>query len=161
MPHGYTRTQIALHWVIFILIAAQFLFNEAISDAWRAFMRTGEAGFNVLVAQHVFGGLLILGLVIWRLAIKLKRGGPPLPENEPAILKVAAHGTHILLYLLMILVPVSGAVAWFGGVETAAEGHEVLKSVLLILVLVHFLGAIAQRVIFKSDVMTRMMRPNP
>ena len=77
------------------------------------------------------------------------------------MLKLAAHATHVTLYLLMILVPVSGAVAWFGGIENAAEGHELLKTVLLIVVLIHFLGAVAQRVIFKSDVMTRMVRPNP
>lgn len=161
MPHGYTRTQIILHWAIFLLIAAQFVFHDAMSEAWRSLMRTGGYEANALVAQHVFTGLAVLALVIWRLAIKLRRGAPPLPENEPAVLKLAAHVTHVTLYLLMILVPVSGAVAWFGGIENAAEGHELLKTVLLIVVLIHFLGAVAQRVIFKSDVMTRMVRPNP
>lgn len=161
MPNGYTRTQIALHWVIFLLIAAQFIFNEAISEAWRSVLRTGEYEQGPLVAQHVITGLLILALVIWRLVIKLRRGAPPLPDDEPAIMKLAARGTHILLYILMVLVPVSGAVAWFAGVENAAEGHEVMKSILLVIILIHILGAIVQRVIFKSDVMTRMMRPNP
>ena len=73
MPHGYTRTQIILHWAIFLLIAAQFVFHDAMSEAWRSLMRTGGYEGNALVAQHVFTGLAVLALAIWRLAIKLRR----------------------------------------------------------------------------------------
>jgi len=31
---GYSRTQIALHWIVFGLIAQQFLFRDAMSEAW-------------------------------------------------------------------------------------------------------------------------------
>ena len=159
MPTGYTRIQIILHWLIFVLIAAQFLFAEGMERAWRAVERGSEVTVDGLVLQHIVTGLLVLALVLWRVAIKLRRGAPALPEDEPAILKITARVTHLVLYLLVILVPVSGAVAWFGGVENAADGHELLKTVLLIVVALHFAGALFQRFVLKSDVMTRMMRP--
>lgn len=161
MPQGYTRLQIILHWLIFALIAAQFIFHDAISDAFRSLVRTGGFDANPLVFQHVFTGILILILVGWRFFIKSRRGAPTLPENEPALLKLAAHGTHILLYLLMVFVPITGLVAWFSISRGAGEVHEVLKSVLLVVILLHIAGALFQKFVLKSNVMERMIRPNP
>ena len=64
----------------------------------------------------------------------MKRGAPKPPEHEPAILKLAAGATHLGLYALLILMPVSGIAAWFGNIEAAAEGHEVMRLILLALV---------------------------
>jgi cytochrome b561 len=159
MVTGYTRTQIVLHWLIFILIAAQFLFSDSISQAWRAVMRGEEATYSAMVAQHIAFGELILVLVIWRFVIKARRGAPPLPENEHPMLKLAAHGTHFALYGLMVLLPLSGAAAWFGGVKAAATGHEVLKTLLMILVIFHIIGGLYQHFVLKSDVLTRIRKP--
>ncbi|SMH49997.1 cytochrome b [Maritimibacter sp. HL-12] len=159
MPTGYTRIQIALHWLVFILVVLQFVLHDSIADAWERIEDGLEVGFDPLVAQHVFTGLLILLLVMIRMAIKAKRGAPALPENEPAILKLAAHGTHLALYALLILMPVSGAVAWFGGVEKAADGHEAMKVLVLVLVAVHVAGALFQHFVLKSNVLTRMRKP--
>ncbi len=161
MPHGYTRTQIILHWLIFALILAQFVFHDGISDAFEDLERSGTFTGTPLMAQHIFTGILILGLVVWRLVIRLRRGAPPLPENEPAMLKLAAHGTHIALYLLMVLVPVSGMVAWFGASGDAADAHEIMKSVLLVLVALHVAGALVQKFVLKTNVLSRMVKPNP
>lgn len=160
MPQGYTRTQIILHWLIFALIAAQFVFHDAVSDAFRSLVRTGGFEANALVFQHILTGILILVLVGWRFFIKSRRGAPALPENEPALLKLAANGTHILLYLLMVLVPITGLVAWFSVSHGAGEVHEVLKSVLLVVVLVHIAGALFQKFVLKTNMMERMVRPN-
>jgi len=159
MPIGYTRTQIILHWLVFVLVVLQFVLHDSIAEAWEKIEDGIEVGFDPLVAQHVFTGLLILVLVVVRMAIKAKRGAPPLPENEPAVLKLAAHGTHLALYALLILMPVSGAVAWFGGVEKAADGHEAMKVLVLVLVALHVAGALFQHFILKSDVLNRMRKP--
>ena len=45
------------------------------------------------------------------------------------------------------------------GVEAAAEGHEVMRIILLALVALHVLGALYQRLVLRSDVMTRMVKP--
>ena len=160
MVTGYTRTQIVLHWAIFLLIVLQFVLHEPMSEAWEQIEDGLPVAFNPLVAQHVATGILILVLAVMRIAIKLRRGAPPLPENEHPLLKLAAHGTHLALYALMLLMPISGAVAWFVGVEAAAEGHEVMKTLMLILVVLHVAGALFQQFYLKSDVLNRMRKPD-
>lgn len=158
MPTAYSRTQIILHWLVFLLIAAQFLFHEPIADAWDRVEKGLAVAFDPLVAAHVFGGLLILGLVVWRLYLRITLGAPALPEKEPAAMKLIARVTHLGLYGLMLLMPISGAVAWFGGVEAAAEGHEVMKVVLLLLIGLHIVGALYQQFVLRTNIMARMKR---
>ena len=159
-PQGYSRAQILLHWIVALLIVPQFLFHDAISDAWDAARRGVEtAGIDPLVPAHVFGGLAIFALVLWRLGLRARRGAPPPPEAEHPALKLVAKLTHGALYLLLVLLPVSGAAAWFGGVDGAADGHEVMKTLLLALVVLHVLGALFHQVVLKTDVLSRMKRP--
>ena len=97
-PTGYSRLQIRLHWIITILIVAQFVFHESIAEAWDVFTKTGATEFSPLVASHVFGGMAILLLVLWRLAVRFKRGAPLPPESEHPLLKNG--GAHIPLVAL-------------------------------------------------------------
>lgn len=159
MPTGYSRFQIALHWIVFALIVLQFALHEPIHAAWEAMTEGREVVPSPLIAQHVFGGLLVLVLAALRLVVRLTRGVPALPANEPAPLKLVAHVTHWSLYGLMILLPLTGAMAWFGGVQGAAAAHGVLRAVLLLLVLVHIIGALVQQFVFKTNIMARMKRP--
>jgi len=158
-PTGYSRAQVVLHWLIAALIILQYVLHEPIAEAWELVEEGREVVFHPLIAQHVFGGLVVLALAIWRLEIRARRGAPPPPEQEHPALKLAAHATHWLFYALMILMPVSGAAAWFGGIELAAEGHEAMKVVLLALFVVHVAGALMHRFVLKTGVMERMVRP--
>jgi cytochrome b561 len=158
-PAGYSRTQIALHWVVFALIAAQFLLHEPISRAWEALKAGGAVAFNPLVALHVFGGGVILAFTLWRLALRAIHGAPaPAPGKTPAQLRVQAL-VLVALYGLMILMPVSGALAWFGGVEAAALGHAVAKIALLALVALHVAATLVEQFVKRTDPMSRMRRP--
>jgi cytochrome b561 len=158
-PKGYTHVQIALHWVVFLLVGAQFIFADSISNAFRTFMREGTFTPSALVFSHIAFGVLILLLVVWRMAIKAKRGAPPHPENEPALLKLAATLAHFSLYALLILLPISGGIAWFGAQGWAAQGHVVLKTLLMILVILHVVAAFYHHFYLKTDVLNRMRKP--
>lgn len=157
-PKGYTLTQILLHWAVFLLVAFQLVFGEGMSASYRAELREG-ADPTTAAWVHFAVGLMILAFVLWRIAIKARRGAPALPENEPAALKLAANLTHLALYLLMILLVVSGGLAWFAGQRWAAEAHEILKPVTILLILLHVGGALYHQIVLKTDVMKRMGRP--
>ena len=159
MPNAYSRTQIRLHWLIFVLIALQYLLHEPIAEAWGKIEEGLTYDFHPLIAAHVVAGLAVLVLALWRIKIRLTRGAPALPAGEPAAMKLAAHVVHGALYALMLLMPVSGAVAWFGGVETAGEAHEVLRILLLALVALHVLAALYHQFVLKTNIMERMKRP--
>lgn len=158
-PTGYSARQIRLHWLVTILIVAQFVLHEPMSEAWDMIEDGQTPAFNWLVLSHVFGGVLVLVFALWRLVLRQTRGVPDAPAEEPAALRLAAHLGHLALYALMILMPLSGMAAWFGGIEAAAEGHEVMKVALLALVAVHVLAALWHQFWLKDGLLLRMKRP--
>jgi len=156
-PAGYSRAQIALHWLAFALIAQQYLFKDAISAAWDRITDGLAAGFDPLVLGHVAGGALVAILAAWRLTLRARRGVPaPIEGNR--LQGILARLTHVGLYALMILMPLSGAVAWFGGVAQAAQGHNVLKIVLLALIALHVVGALYHQFVLRDGTLARMRR---
>lgn len=157
-PKGYSRTQIALHWVIFLLVAGQFVFHEGMVDAWREWRQNQVVTASPLAIGHMAGGSLILILALWRLNIRRKRGAPPSPAGEVGIQALIAKVTHWSLYALLILVPVTGLVAWVGDVGASAEAHELLKNLMFFLIVLHFAGAIYNQVILRNHLLRRMMK---
>lgn len=158
MPKGYSRTQIVLHWLVFILVALQYILSAPIAEAWSDIRAGIEPTIQPPVVGHVLGGLAVLGLVIWRLVLRARRGVPPPPEGQPAALRIVAHVTHWSLYAALILVPVTGAAAWFGGSEQAAGAHSVLRIVLLALIALHVAGALYHQFWLRDGLMARMGR---
>lgn len=158
-PTGYSRLQIRLHWIITVLIVLQFVLHESMIEAWEGFIKTGASEFSALVASHVFGGIVILLLVLWRLAVRFKRGAPLPPKAEHPLLKMVAHLSHWLLYALMVLMPLSGAFAWFGGIEQAATNHFYMKFALMGLVALHVVAALFHQFVLKTNLMQRMKTP--
>lgn len=156
-PIGYSRLQIALHWLVFALIAQQYLFKDAISAASDRTNDGLEVAFDPLVLAHVAGGALVMVFALWRLTLRARRGVPPAIEASK-LQGIVAKLTHVGLYALMILMPVSGSVAWFGGLEAAAQGHNVMKIILLALVALHLVGALYHQVVLRDDTLARMRR---
>ena len=155
-PLGYSRTQIVLHWVIAALVLFQLVFNQGMQDAWEAIEKGGVAGgFNI----HAAAGLLTFVLVLWRIGLRLTRGAPPAPAEEHPALKVLAIAVHGLLYLLILILPLGGAMAWFLGIETAAKVHAAVQVLLWPLIGLHVLGALAHAFVFRTGVMRRMLVP--
>jgi len=155
---GYSRRQILLHWTVALIVIPQFLLHDDMAAAWRA-VRKGEDYVNTpLVAFHIYAGIAILALMIWRLAVRLRRGVPPQPAAEHPALKLVAALTHWALYALLILLPVTGLAAWYGGFGTAGEVHEAMKLPLFALFWLHVLGALFQQFVLKTGILSRMMR---
>ncbi len=88
------------HWVLVIMFAAQFIFHNAISDAYDQIQRGVEVAFNPLVAGHVFGGLAILVLTLVRFGIRRKSVLPAYPEQGSALTKRASEIVHYGTYVL-------------------------------------------------------------
>jgi cytochrome b561 len=158
---GYSALQIGLHWLVALLIVFQFLFHDPMEKAWDA-LRDGLT----VPADSVFGsnlhaatGLLILVLALLRLGLRFRRGAPALPGNEPALLKMVANGTHVLLYALIIAMPLGGAAAWFLGVAPAARVHGLAATVLFWLAALHILGAFFQQFVLRTNILARMAVP--
>lgn len=155
-PDTFSRTQIILHWLVAALVLFQIFFHEGIEDLWQDRMRgTIE---NIATPQpHTIVGMLIGLLIIWRLILRLRRGTPPAPAQEPKILQLASKIAHWGFYVLLILMASSGAAAWFGGATPPAAAHGIMANALIALVVVHMLGALTHQFYFKSNVLRRML----
>ena len=158
---GYSTAQVALHWTVVVLVAFQFLAHDGIEDAWRAFMR-GEPSpdaLQLLAYMHVGAGILVLVLALVRIWLRMTRGAPEPPADEPRLLQIAGEAVHVAIYVLLLALPVSGSVAWFAGAKIAGEFHELLTNLLLGAIALHVAGALFQHFIRRSQVMMRMFRP--
>ncbi len=156
-PAAYSRTQIALHWVIGAIVAFQILFSAGIEAFWSDRM-TGAIPNEPFPTPHALAGLVILVLMLWRVALRLRLGAPPPPAGEHPVLATVAKVTHTLFYLLLIGMPISGAVAWFGGIEAPARVHGAAGNLLILLILLHVAAALAHQFWWKTEVVRRMMR---
>lgn len=156
---GYSLAQIVLHWTIASLVLIQLLFNEPIQEAFddRLDGESSDAIGGALV--HVTIGVTILLLAIVRLAIRVIRGAPPAHDDKPAILNWIGYLVHALLYLFIFAMPITGAIAWFGGVELSAELHEIGRLILIPLIGFHIIGGLAEHFVFRNDTIVRMLKP--
>ncbi|MBX3596863.1 MAG: cytochrome b/b6 domain-containing protein [Rhizobiaceae bacterium] len=160
-PAGYTRSQIVLHWLIAALVAFQFLASDGIEAAWRAFIRTQVVGdaFSALALAHIVVGITILLLVGARLWLRLKHGAPAPDPAEPRVLQWLAKLAHFALYVVLIILPLSGLVGWVFGQSQPIEVHQIAKTILLVLVGLHLLGVLFHQFIWKTGVLRRMFVP--
>ena len=155
---GYSSKQIWLHWIIAALIIVQFVLHEGIDEMADAFEKGLTPEPSLQSQSHVIIGLLIFILALVRIYIHLTRGAPALPAEEPVIQRFLASATHIALYAIILLMPISGAAAWFGGIEQAGDAHELGKVAMIAFVALHVVGAIYQHFVLKTDVVKRMVR---
>jgi len=158
-PQGYSRLHIALHWLVAVLIIPQFLLNDAVGEAFDAGLEGEPVASSILVPLHVFTGIAIVALVVWRLVLRAKNGAPEAPAGGTALTNLAAAATHWGLYLVLALIVASGATAWFGSVETAGDIHGLLTSVLLALIGLHVVGALYHQFVLKDNLIDRMRSP--
>lgn len=98
----YSGVAIALHWTGALLVFCGF--------ALGLFMTGLPLTPSKLryYAWHKWIGITIFLVAAARLAWRMRRPAPPFPAAMPAWQARAAFAVHILLYVLMIAIPVSG-----------------------------------------------------
>jgi cytochrome b561 len=158
MVKGYSPTQIALHWVVGILIVLQLVFGDSMTDVYRAFRRSGAADLTLMAWLHIIAGVAVLVFAGWRLVLRVTRGAPPAPEGESAAFALAGAVSHWVLYALMVLVPITGLLAWYADLATMGELHQLAKPALIILIGLHVAAALYHQFILKDGLLNRMRK---
>jgi cytochrome b561 len=74
---------------------------------------------ELLLSLHRSAGLLILALMVFRIVWRLTHPPPPFPPGFPRIEAAAAYADHALLYVLFLVMPLTGLL------NAAAAGHPV------------------------------------
>lgn len=172
-PPHYTRTAISLHWLIFVLIACSFPLAVYMVDLPLSPQKLKY------VSWHKWIGVTIFLLAIARVAWRLRYPAPPLPPAMPAWQRHAAGATHVLLYALIIVIPLTGwLMSSAYGVPTVYLGliqlpdllardkalaeqlklvHVALNYTMLALIVFHAAAALKHHLVDRDDVLMRML----
>jgi cytochrome b561 len=97
----FTPLQRLLHWLMAAMVIAMLFIGIGM-------VATVAPRYWTLVSIHKPLGVAILILVLIRLAVRVLRGAPPLPDDLPPVQRFGAHASHAVLYGLMILMPLVG-----------------------------------------------------
>lgn len=144
---GWTQLQRQLHWWVAGVVACQFALQEPMRSAMQAIEQNEAISFGqfVVTTVHVWGGMLILALTLYRLRLRRIRpvavGGGRLSQG----LALGVQLTHRLLLAVVMLMGVTGVAHWYLGIDIAARAHETGKWVLGVLIALHVIGAIHHR----------------
>ncbi|AHI65803.1 cytochrome b [Burkholderia thailandensis] len=90
-----------LHWVMAVMIVSMLFVGAGM-------VATVSARHAALVAIHKPLGVTVLVLACVRVVVRLSSRPPALPSDLPGWQKLAAHGSHLVLYALMIAMPLVG-----------------------------------------------------
>jgi cytochrome b561 len=170
---GYGAVAKFLHWAIVILIIAQYVIIESAED-----LPDGIEKLSI-ITRHKSLGMLVLLLVVARIGWKLVNRGKPAPVAMPPWQRISAAAGHGLLYLLILLQPLSGwamssaanyPVTLFGWFQFPAlvapnhdlhegleELHEVLFYAMVVIAVVHVAAALYHHFWLKDDTLRRML----
>ena len=160
------------HWLIAIAIVCLLILGFVMTD-----LESSPDKFRLYGIHKSIGALLLCAVflrIFWRL-INITPAMADLPEWQ----KIAAHGAHYMLYVLMIAMPLSGwlmssaagfpvsVFGWFvlpdlvapnNGLRLLlAQVHELLAYAIIALVSLHALAALKHHFIDKDNTLRRML----
>ena len=156
---GYSARQIALHWIVFVLVAFQFVMGDNMTDLFRAAHggRPTDVG-SIWAPVHIAVGIAILASMLWRVMLRRTVGAPPAAKQHPALQALAA-AVHVGLYVDLIGAALVGLAAYFWLPELAGLHRLMVRPILIVLFALHVVGALWHWFVVRDEVMTRMMRP--
>jgi len=176
----YNNIAISLHWLMAFLIIGMLIVGKYMSHLDQA-----DPLRFALTQWHKTFGVLILLLAVFRLLWRLTHRAPGHPANAPGWERFAANLSHMALYALLFIAPISGwmmvsvsplnidtflfnvipwpHIPWLHDLvnKESAEArfhqlHVIATGALIALLLLHVGAALKHHMIDKDTVLTRM-----
>ncbi len=159
---NWSRLSITLHWLVVVLVVVQVLDHEYMVGLWDKMMDKAQPDQASVIGGyiHIIAGVSILVAATVRLLDRVVNGRPPYPASDPSWATWLARISHVLIYAILIVMPALGLLAWFTGNDDYAGYHTFFWIPLLVLIGIHVIGALAQHFYFKTDALTRMVKPS-
>ncbi len=169
----YGSFSIGIHWLMVLLFIVVYACIEL-----RVFYPKGSDLREALKTWHFMVGMLIFLLVALRLGARLSGPTPAILPEPPSWMQIAANLLHFGLYLLMIVMPLTGwlllsatgkAIPFFG-VELPAlvgenkdlagplkEIHEFIGNAGFFLIGLHVAAALYHHYVVRDNTLIRML----
>lgn len=172
----YGTVAMGLHW----LIAFAIIGLLAVGKYMHGLPDTDPDKF-ALYQMHKSFGITVFVLTLARVAWRFTQPVPALPASMPGWERLGARASHLLFYLLMLGLPLSGwlrvstdrlgvPTLWFGLFEVphlplvsdtlthlAHDAHELMGNAMILLLLVHVGAALKHHFWNRDGVLKRML----
>jgi cytochrome b561 len=166
----YHPLLVALHWLLAILIIAALALGALVM----AKLSNADPMKVEALRSHMFGGGLILALMMVRLFVRTRTAHPRAATTGSSLLDQIAWASHRLFYGLIIAMVASGATMAlqaglfeivYGGRGTLPPDlwvypirsvHYVISRLLMALIALHIAGALYHTLILKDGLLRRM-----
>ncbi|MCE9683097.1 cytochrome b [Halomonas alkalisoli] len=171
---GWGLISIFLHWLSALVVVGLFVLGW-----WMTGLGYFDAWYNLAPWWHRSIGMLLLFATLLRLIWRFMQPTPP--SQGSRLERIAAHLGHTALYVLMLLVMVSGYLIstargrgisvfdWFelpalishlpNQASIAGEVHWYSALALMLLAAGHALAALKHHYLDRHDTLTRMLNP--
>ncbi len=172
MNTTYTKTAKSLHWLMAALIGGLIVLGLIMTEL------PLSPDKLTLYSWHKWAGVTVFLLVWFRLSWRITHRPPPLPSALSARGRFAAHAGHAALYLVMILIPITGwlmssakgfQTVWFGILpipdlvgrdrelgELLQQAHKLLNYGLMFLLAGHVAAALWHHFILRDETLRRI-----
>jgi cytochrome b561 len=161
------------HWLIALLVIGMIIVGFSMGSIEDTSLK------SIVYNVHKSTGLTVLVLMVLRLLWRLINPTPQLPATTLVWQKIAARTSHFLLYLVLIIMPLSGWIMstaaghppnfwWIAKINCPwvplskplasffSEVHTALAFTIATLVVIHFCGAMKHFLIDRDHVLQRM-----
>lgn len=173
----YSGGQIALHWLVLLLIVITYAAME-----FKGIFPRDSTGRYWMGLIHYSCGVSVFILMIIRMAFRFFNQEPPVVPALPQWQKLSATIVHLILYVLFILLPLLGVVSLYYGQKewsfffinmpiapekniamqhTLKEIHELLANAGYFIIGLHAAAALMHHYIWRDNTLLRMMPGKP
>jgi len=168
LTQKYGKSTIWIHWVTAILIIISFPLGKYVEEL----EPVDKLGFLKI---HAILGIIVLLLSIYRSYLYFKSPRPPKLKTGSDFNDKLVIWIHNIFYILLFLIPLTGIVtmittgygdAVFAGdinlikpheESLPLESHEILATLMMILLLLHIIGVVKHKVLYKENTMKRIL----
>lgn len=174
----YGKLSKFLHWGMFVLVVGMICVGYYMHELPKE--TPEELMYKIgVIGLHKAFGIIILATIIFRFIWRARNTVPKMPEEMSGLEKIMAHMSHLLLYVLVLIMPLSGwLMSSAGGHKVSVFGlftmpslmeknkslsglfheiHEITVVVLIVVIILHAAFALYHHFIKKDDTLKRMM----
>ena len=168
LTQKYTKSTIWIHWVTTALIIISFALGKYVEEL----EPVDKLGF---LRIHAILGLIILLLSFFRSYIYFKSPRPPQLKTGSEFNDKLVIWIHNIFYILLFIIPLTGIIALittgYGDAISSGdinlikpheesiplESHEILATTMMITLLLHVIGVIKHKILYKENTMKRII----
>lgn len=176
---SYGSVAKSFHWLVFAAFVVLYLLGEIMGDMKQEAAPILGLGKWDMYALHKSIGVTVLAIALARLLWRAMNPQPDLPAGTAKIQTLAAHTVHWMLYVAMLVMPISGytmsmagghGITYFGfwklpdliGLNKplgalAHDIHMTAAEVIYFIVAIHVVAALFHHYVKKNNVLKRML----